>query len=241
MFDIELAKLPPPKPARAAAASSTPNGVSGFDTQTASAIVGRSSRPAEMIVQLRPPNLGTRNEYGMRSVAPTRLGIEMSQKISPVLRSNPASGSVTATIDHSCHTTKPRNSAKIDQLRLRRAIGRPTVSHWVSSSGFQWSIQRPGRVARACVVGSGARAGSTCGGAVLRVSVIGASGGVGHGWSSCSRRYWRRVSATRSGRKPCVSSCSPEAARPVRSSSHIDPVSPLDDRRDEPGHAESLA
>ncbi len=86
---------------------------------------GRSSRPAEMIVQLRPPNFGTRNEYGMRRVAPTRLGMEMSQKISPVLRSKPAAGSVTATIDQSCQTTKPRNSAKIDQRRLRRAMARP--------------------------------------------------------------------------------------------------------------------
>ena len=182
MFDIELAKLPPPKPARAAATSSTPNGVSGFDTQTASAIVGRSSRPAEMIVQLRPPNLGTRNEYGMRSVAPTRLGIEMSQKISPVPRSNPAFGSVTATIDHSCQTTNPRNSAKIDQRRLRRAMARPSVAHCTSSSGSQWSIHRPGLVASAGVVGlGGSGGGATCGGAVLTVSVIGASGGVGHG------------------------------------------------------------
>ena len=181
MFDIELAKLPPPKPARAAAASSTPNGVSGFDTQTANAIVGRSSRPAEMIVQLRPPNFGTRNEYGMRSVAPTRLGIEMSQKISPVLRSNPAAGSVTATIDHSCQTTNPRNSAKIDQRRLRRAMARPSVAHCTSFSGSQLSIHRPGLVASAGASVSGACGGATCGGAVLTVSVIGASRGVGHG------------------------------------------------------------
>ena len=44
MFDIELAKLPPPKPARAATNSMTPNGVSGLETQMASAIAGiRSS------------------------------------------------------------------------------------------------------------------------------------------------------------------------------------------------------
>ena len=81
MFDIELAKLPPPKPANAATRSSTGKGVSGLPTQIAMAIAGIRSRPAEMIVQLRPPKIGTRNVYGMRRVAPTRLGIEISQKI----------------------------------------------------------------------------------------------------------------------------------------------------------------
>ena len=59
MFDIELAKLPPPSPARAATVSITPNGVSGLPTQMASPVAGMSSSPAEMIVQLRPPNFGT--------------------------------------------------------------------------------------------------------------------------------------------------------------------------------------
>src|SRR5690349_23695048 len=116
----------------------------------------------------------------MRRVAPTRLGIEMSQKTSPVPRSKPAAGRVTATMLQSCQTTKPRNSAKIDQFRFRRAIARPWDDHWAVSSGFQWSIQRPGRVARAGAVDSGAWGGAPCGGAALRVSVIGASGGVGH-------------------------------------------------------------
>jgi hypothetical protein len=81
----------------------------------------------------------------------------------------------------SCQPTTPWNSAKIDQFRFRRAIARPWEDHWAVSSGFQWSIQRPGRVARAGAVDSGAAwGGAPCGGAVLRVSVIGASGGVGH-------------------------------------------------------------
>ncbi|OUE32087.1 hypothetical protein BFL35_01735 [Clavibacter michiganensis] len=61
MFDMELAKFPPPNPASAATRSSTPNGVSGFPTHTASAIVGMSSRSAEITVQLRPPKRGTMN------------------------------------------------------------------------------------------------------------------------------------------------------------------------------------
>ena len=45
----------------------------------------------------------------------------------------------------SAQTAKPRNSAKMDRPRFRRAITRPTEAHWPSSSGFQPSIQRPGR------------------------------------------------------------------------------------------------
>ena len=78
-----------------------------------------------MIVQLRPPTRGTRNEYGMRSVAPTRLGMEMSQKIWLLSSANPAVGSRTATMLQSCQMTKPRNSAKIDHFRLRDAMARP--------------------------------------------------------------------------------------------------------------------
>src|SRR3954466_9176787 len=145
MFDIELAKLPPPNPDSAATASMTGNGVCGFETQNPSAIVGMSSRLAEMIVQLRPPNLGTMKVYGNRSVAPTRLGIEISQKICEVSNAKPAFGSCTTTMLQSCQTMKPRNSAKIDQPRLRRAIEAPAAAHWVAFSGCQPSIHRPAR------------------------------------------------------------------------------------------------
>src|SRR5689334_18428304 len=149
MLAIELAKLPPPKPARAATKSMSPKGVSGLETHSARPVVGISRSRAETMVQLRPPKRGTMNVYGMRSVAPTRLGMEMSQKISEVLNVNPAAGSWTTTIDHSCQTTKPRNSAKMDQLRLRRAMERPCDSHWCLFSASQLAIQRPGRSSRA--------------------------------------------------------------------------------------------
>src|SRR5687768_16655304 len=84
----------------------------------------------------------------MRSVAPTRLGIEMSQKISDVVKVNPAAGSWTTTMDQSCQTTKPRNSAKMDQFRLRRAMVRPADSHCSLFSASQLAIQRPGRNSR---------------------------------------------------------------------------------------------
>src|SRR5579859_1047401 len=105
MLAIELAKLPPPKPERPATASMTQNGVCGFATQAARPRVGIRSRSAETIVQLRPPKRETMNVYGMRRVAPTRLGIEMSQNVCDVSKWKPAAGSWMTTIDQSCHTT----------------------------------------------------------------------------------------------------------------------------------------
>ena len=61
MFAIELAKLPPPKPAVAAIRQKTQYGVAGFCTANANRSVGISSRAALTMVQLRPPNLGTAN------------------------------------------------------------------------------------------------------------------------------------------------------------------------------------
>ncbi len=74
-----LAKLPPPNPAVAATSAISQNGVSGRVTKYASPLVGISSSSAETTVQFRPPNLGTANVYGSRSVAPTRLGTATSQ------------------------------------------------------------------------------------------------------------------------------------------------------------------
>ncbi len=55
------AKLPPPRPAVAATNSISQNGVSGWVTKYASAIVGMNSTAALKIVQLRPPNVVTAN------------------------------------------------------------------------------------------------------------------------------------------------------------------------------------
>ena len=98
MFDIDEAKLPPPKPASAAMKSMTPNGVSGLPTAMPSAVAGISRSAAEIIVQLRPPNFGTRKVYGKRRVAPTSAGIEMSQNVWPMSKLKPAAGSCTTTM-----------------------------------------------------------------------------------------------------------------------------------------------
>ena len=54
------AKLPPPRPAVAAASAIIQNGVAGLrDQHRQRSVVGISSSSALTIVQLRPPNFGT--------------------------------------------------------------------------------------------------------------------------------------------------------------------------------------
>src|SRR6478735_3809723 len=145
MFAIELAKLPPPKPAVAAITQKTQNGVSGRCTKNAKSSVGTSSRLALIIVQLRPPNFGTANVYGSRSSEPTRLGSATRKKSCWGVNVNPiCSRSAELTLEIS-PTEKPRCSAKIDQIRLRRATWRPPPSQNSESSGLQSSIQWPVR------------------------------------------------------------------------------------------------
>ena len=57
----DVVVVPPPRPAVAATKSISQNGVSGWLTKYASAIVGMNSTEALKIVQFRPPNLGTAN------------------------------------------------------------------------------------------------------------------------------------------------------------------------------------
>lgn len=68
------AKFPPPNPAVAAISRNPQYGVDGFRTAMASSRVGISSSNPLTTVQLRPPNLGTANVYGIRSIDPTKFG-----------------------------------------------------------------------------------------------------------------------------------------------------------------------
>jgi len=145
MLAMDEAKLPPPTPARAAIPNSATNGSSGLLTAQTRPKAGRSNSSAEITVQLRPPKTGTAKVYGMRRVAPTRLGTDTSQNIWSTVSAKPALFSCGTTMLHRAHTANPRNSAKIDQIRLRRAMSRPSWIHWSRCSGFQFSIQRPGR------------------------------------------------------------------------------------------------
>src|SRR5690606_24284701 len=59
------------------------------------------------------------------------------------LKVKPAPGRKTTTIDHSCHTTKPRNSQAMDQARLRLAMARPPPFHCAVSSASHPCSHRP--------------------------------------------------------------------------------------------------
>ncbi len=152
MLAIDEAKLPPPKPAVAAIRQNTQYGVSGFCTAHANSSVGTSSSAALTIVQLRPPNLGTANVYGSRSSEPTRFGSATRKNSCCGVNEKPcARRNADETLQIS-QTEKPRCSAKIDQIRLRRATRRPVDSQNSGSSGRQSSIQRPVRAGRGAVV-----------------------------------------------------------------------------------------
>src|SRR5690348_4090203 len=135
MFVIDEAKLPPPTPASAATNSIVPNDVFGSETANASATHGTTRTSADTIVQFRPPNFGTANVYGSRSVAPTRFGIATSQNSWLSVNANPTLFRLTATMLQITQTEKPRCSAKIDRMRLRRAIRLPVDAQNSGSSG----------------------------------------------------------------------------------------------------------
>ena len=128
MLAIELAKLPPPKPERPATRSMTQNGVDGFATHAARPSVGMSSSSAETMVQLRPPKRETVNVYGIRRVAPMRLGIEMSQNVCDVSNLKPAAGSWTVVLlgksGHNCDITRESTTYQCaDAIRLHATCG----------------------------------------------------------------------------------------------------------------------
>src|SRR5690554_3018532 len=169
MFAMDDAKFPPPKPAVAAMATSTPNEVSGRFTTHANPTVGISSNSAEMTVQLRPPKIGTAKVYGTRNKAPTPEATARSvspspavsaQPLAPVATKTPASLYVpyilTTTMDHSSHTENPTCSAAIEKTRLRSATALPLTSQNWGSSGVHRSIHRPGPICPGSTVAVGA-------------------------------------------------------------------------------------
>ena len=69
----------------------------------------------------------------------------MSQNCSGSERAIPTLARLITTIVHRTQMLKPMCSAKIEKIRLRRAMLRPVVSQNWSFSGSQWSIQCPRR------------------------------------------------------------------------------------------------
>src|SRR5512139_3041068 len=142
MLVMEEAKLPPPKPAVAARARTTP-----YEGRVVTAKIrpdtGISSRRALMVVQLRPPNRVTAKVYGSRITAPIRFGSATSQNFWSTEYGNWDAGRATTTTLHSVQTENPRCSAKIELTRLRRATRRPVAAQNDSSSGSQCVVHRP--------------------------------------------------------------------------------------------------
>src|SRR5215218_8805398 len=144
MLAIELAKLPPPTPARHETISSVENETPGSST-IAVAIVGTSSSAALTIVQLRPPNFATANVYGSRTNAPSAVGSVVSRNLPAGSMPNTGSGRKRTSTDHRLQTEKPMCSEKIEKKRFRRATALPVDSQNSGSSGRQSSIHLPDR------------------------------------------------------------------------------------------------
>src|SRR5712664_3884274 len=68
---------------------------------------------------------------------PISPGSDTSVKSCAVVYLNPTLGSFVAAMLQTSHTENPRFSARIDQMRLRRAIDFPLFSQNSASSGFQ--------------------------------------------------------------------------------------------------------
>ncbi len=123
MLVMEEAKLPPPMPASRPIQRKVSNDVPGFITANA-ATVGTRSRPAETIVQFRPPKTATAKVYGTRTTAPTSVTIEVSRNLSAGV--SPYSGPMNSTsTDHSVQIENPMCSESTENTRFRRATFSP--------------------------------------------------------------------------------------------------------------------
>src|SRR5690606_27297975 len=153
MLAIDEEKLPPPKPASAASSMNTHIGVPGWLTNQARPRVGISSIAALKAVKARPPKRGMAKVYGMRSAAPTRVGVEVSSRAlltavglpwpRPSRKEKPAAPMLVTTVPQMTQTLKPRFSAKTEKLRFFLAVRFPPDSQNSVLSGSQWSSQRP--------------------------------------------------------------------------------------------------
>jgi hypothetical protein len=74
-------------------------------------------------------------------VAPTSPGSATNAKSCGAVKAKPISGKRAATMLNNCHTENPKNSAKIEKIRLRRAVYLPSLSQNSLFSGFHFSIQ----------------------------------------------------------------------------------------------------
>src|SRR5215210_156627 len=185
MFAMELAKLPPPTPARQLTRSSVGKETPGSST-IAVTMVGTSSRAALTIVQLRPPNLATANVYGSRTKAPSAVGSVVSRNLPAGSMPNTGSGRNSTITDHRLQIENPMCSEKIEKNRLRRATRLPVDCQNSGSSGRQSSIHRPPLGRAASVVGGALACGGRVGAAMATTVATAGFHAVAPRLSSCS-------------------------------------------------------
>ena len=119
MFDIELAKLPPPTPDHSAINWNAHSGQSLCCSTMPVPMAGASSIAVVRKIVLRPPASRIRNEAGMRIVAPAMPAIAVSVKSSAWVKGKPRLSICTVMIPHIPQTAKPHSSAGTESRRLR--------------------------------------------------------------------------------------------------------------------------
>ena len=119
MFDIELAKLPPPTPDHSAISWNAHSGQSLCCSTMPVPIAGASSIAVVRKIVLRPPATRIRNDAGIRIVAPAIPAMAVSVKSSACVNGKPRFSICTVMIPHMPQTAKPHSSAGTESARLR--------------------------------------------------------------------------------------------------------------------------
>ena len=119
MFDIELAKLPPPTPDHNAISWKAHNGQSLCCRTMPVPNAGASSIAVVRKMVLRPPARRIRNEAGIRMVAPAMPAMAVSVNNSACVNGKPRLSICTVMMPHMPHTAKPHNRAGMESQRLR--------------------------------------------------------------------------------------------------------------------------
>ncbi len=111
MFDIELAKFPPPTPDHSAISWKAHSGQSLCCRTIPVPMAGASSIAVVRKIVLRPPARPTRKDAGIRIVAPANPAMAVSVNSSSLLNGNPRLSIWTVMIPHMPQTAKPHSSA----------------------------------------------------------------------------------------------------------------------------------
>ncbi len=119
MFDIELAKLPPPTPDHSAISWNAQSGQSLCCKTMPVPMAGASSMAVVRKIVLRPPARRIRNDAGMRIVAPAMPAIAVNVKSSAWVNGKPRLSICTVMIPHMPQTANPHSSAGTESSRLR--------------------------------------------------------------------------------------------------------------------------